>query len=389
MSIASASAVPLARIHGAGPTGLLTALALADAGWQVTVVDPLEPAGLINRSRAYAFTHSSRNLLERLKLWDAAQSLLVPFRHLELVDLSLREQVPFGLDDLPGRLARAPGSAVGWIGQHRALMALLLERAEADEAIRLLLGPREVAGETLKLPEPDLVVAADGPRSPTRAALGIGVAQWPYSQCCLTAQLELRGTDPDQAWELFRAEGPFALLPLGGRQVQVVWSAPEPRCRHLENLDAAAFLDALAGVLPRRFQPDLLLDQQRAFPLQLLVARRLSRGRTVLVGEAAHRCHPVGGQGLNLCWRDVAVLHRLAARVVAHNLPASHLPAAYGQRRWPDLLITLTSTHLMVKLFSNRSPWLLPLRRRLLQLLRRSAPMRRLSLMAMTIGLPT
>jgi 2-octaprenyl-6-methoxyphenol hydroxylase len=386
--IPSTSAVPLARVHGAGPTGLLTGLALADAGWQVELLDPLTPAQLLERSRAYAFTHSSRHLLERLGLWEAASSLLVPFRRLELLDLALREQVPFGLADLAPNLARIPGAAVGWIGQHRPLMALLLARAEACPSIRLQLGgcfdPGTRSGEL----EADLVVAADGPHSPTRDALGIGVARLPYTQSCLTAQVELRGTEPDLAWELFRPEGPFALLPLGGRRVQLVWSAPEQRCRQLEGLDPTGFLDALAGVLPARFQPDVLLDSQRAFPLQLQLARRLSRGRAVLVGEAAHRCHPVGGQGLNLCWRDVAVLHRLAARVVAKTLPIRQLPAAYGRRRWPDLLFTLAFTDLLVRLFSNRSPWLLPLRRFGLVVMRRWAPVRRLSLMAMTVGLP-
>ena len=120
--------------------------------------------------------------------------------------------------------------------------------------------------------------------------------------------------------------------------------------------------------------------------MALELARRLHRGRVVLVGESAHRCHPVGGQGLNLCWRDVEVLHRLAARAAAGRLRASRLAGAYGRRRWPDLLLTLLATDLLVRLFSNRQPLLLPLRRLALFALAGSAPLRRLALGVMTHG---
>ena len=49
----------------------------------------------------------------------------------------------------------------------------------------------------------------------------------------------------------------------------------------------------------------------------------------------------MGGQGLNLCWRDVAVLQALAARVASGRLRRQRLAAAYGWRRWPDLLLVL------------------------------------------------
>lgn len=383
-----------AQVNGAGPTGALVALALAEAGWQVRICDPLPAATLLERSRAYAFTHSSQRLLERLGLWESLQPAMVPFRSLELLDLATHRQVPFGLADLGPRLRAAPAAAVGWVGRHRPLMAVLLERLEAHPAIALELGGASRAGLAVAADGPDLpaslpadlIVAADGPHSPTREALGIGVLQRPYRQNCLTALVELRGCADDQAWELLRPEGPFAVLPLGDGLFQLVWSAPAPRCRQLESLGDAAFLDALAGALPDQLQPDALADDPRAFPVALLLARRLHRGRTVLVGEAGHRCHPVGGQGLNLCWRDVAELHRLARRVAAGRLPAARLPAAYGRRRWPDLLLTLLATDLLVRLFSNRSPLLLPLRHLALVLLARLAPLRRLSLGAMTHG---
>jgi 2-octaprenyl-6-methoxyphenol hydroxylase len=96
----------------------------------------------------------------------------------------------------------------------------------------------------------------------------------------------------------------------------------------------------------------------------------------------------VGGQGLNLCWRDVAVLQRLAARAAAGRLAPRRLPAAYGRRRWPDLLLILLSTDALVRLFSSRHPLLLALRRPALALLAASPALRRLTLGVMSDGPP-
>jgi 2-octaprenyl-6-methoxyphenol hydroxylase len=353
----------------------------------VTLRDPLSAGQLAGRSRAYAFNHSSQQLLARLELWQALEPLMVPFRQLLLRDQAIASDLTFAVADLPPAARRGEADAVGWIALHAPLMAVLLERLSAHPAIELRLQDPGESGLTgHDGAGPDLVVAADGPASPHRRQLGIGQWQWAYRQSCLTAQVELRGCAVDQAWELFRPEGPFAVLPLGEGRFQLVWSAPAHRCRQLESLAPAAFLDRLAGALPDALQPDALLDQPRAFPVALQLARRLARGRTVLVGESAHRCHPVGGQGLNLCWRDVATLHTLAGRVAAGRLQPSQLPGRYARRRWPDLLLTLLATDLLVRLFSNRCGLVLPLRRVGLSLLRVGAPLRRLSLGVMTQG---
>lgn len=372
-----------ARIRGAGPTGALAALALAQAGWRVSLHDPLAPEALQARERAYAFTHSSRELLQRLGLWGDLRPTLVPFRRLHLRDVAAECDVRFEPADL------GQADAVGWIGSHRPLMALLLRRLGQHPAVRLELGnatPSASTNHANDTDAADLLVAADGPDSPTRRALGIGQWSHPYRQACLTVQVEMRGCDDDEAWELLRPEGPFAVLPLGERRFQLVWSAPAARCRQLEALDPPAFLDRLAGALPDQLQPDGLLAPPRAFPVALQLARRLHRGRTVLVGESAHRCHPVGGQGLNLCWRDVAVLQSLAERAARGRLAPRRIGAAYGRRRWPDLLLTLLATDLLVRLFSNRHRWLLPLRWLALVCLARVDASRALALRAMSQG---
>ena len=384
MSPASASALT-ALVRGCGPTGALAALALAEAGWgEITLVDPTPRNALLRRQRAYALTHSSRRLLHALQLWEVLSPGLQPFGELQLADLGVDPDgtcpvVPFTTADLSHRNS----AAVGWIVQHQELMAVLLAAIERQPSIQLQLG---------ELPHPfdgsgyDLVVAADGPDSPSRHALGIQQWQWAYQQRCLTSQIQLRGAGAHQAWELFRPEGPMALLPLGQDRVQVVWSAGANRCRQLESIGGDAFLDRLAGALPDRFQPDALAVPPQTFAVGLALARRLQAGNTVLVGESAHRCHPVGGQGLNLCWRDVAVLHVLARRVRQGRLTVAALPRRYARGRWLDVLLTLASTDLLVRLFSNRSPLLLPLRHAALVALRQVSLLRRLSLGVMTDG---
>ena len=100
----------------------------------------------------------------------------------------------------------------------------------------------------------------------------------------------------------------------------------------------------------------------------------------------AHRCHPVGGQGLNLCWRDVDQLHRLARRCSDGRLRPRSLAGAYGRARVLDIALVLLATDALVRLFSNRFAPLLLVRRWALQALGRWGWMRQLSLRAMSDG---
>ena len=394
-------APPKALVRGAGPSGTLAALALADAGWSVTLVDPAPPERLLASQRAYAFTHSSRRLLQRLGLWQRLSPVLLPFTALDLADLGCRRVLRFGSTDLWGA---SPGEEpVGWIGEHSQVMEVLLEALAAQGAIHPQLGPgphnrgprkpgapAHDASATVAGPvdpvDVDLVVAADGSLSPTREGLGIGTWRHAYAQHCLTAQVTLSGAPAGTAWEQLRTEGPFAVLPMARGRFQVVWSAPGWRCRQLESLSPVAFLDALAPVLPAGIDVASLEEPPRVFPVQWQLARRLHQGRTILVGETAHRCHPVGGQGLNLSLRDVAVLHRLAQRARAGRLPLDRLAASYARRRWPDLFLTLLLTDGLVRCFSNRHPLLLVVRRMAIGLCGKAPVLRRCLLGVMTNG---
>ena len=366
---------PVVHVLGAGPTGSLTAFALAKKGYRIVLHDPQSAHNLQSRSRAYAITHSSRRLLDRLGLWSPLKPSLTGFEALELRDDASSGRVRFSRSDL-NSINRDQGT-IGWILDHRPLMCLLLQQLHNHANVRLYLGspPPEAPADAL-------VVAADGPGSPTRRHWRIPVWQHRYRQGCLTSKVALRGAGDATAFELFRPEGPLAVLPLGNGTAQVVWSAPFQSCEQRAGLSGSAFLDQLAAVLPQGLEPDLLLDKPRAFPQQWQLARRFSRGRGVLIGEAAHRCHPVGGQGLNLCWRDVETLMTVADP----TLDAEVIARRYGRRRWLDVLAVGITTDLLVRLFSNRLPPLCLLRRITLIVMARMSVLRRISLRAMTDG---
>jgi len=373
------------RIVGAGPTGALLALGLARQGHSVDLIDALPRQALLDRSRAYAMTHSSRRLLQRLELWSDLSPELTPFTALRLDDRATHQTAWFTLNDLND--ANRKAEAIGWILDHRPLMRLLLDRLEQSPRVALRFGvadnapcasPASVSGEWM--------IAADGPRSLLRERSGVLYWSHRYQQGCLTAKVRLRGAEPFTAYELFRPEGPMAVLPLGEDRYQVVWSAPISLCRDRAGSNSMELLSALTAILPEELSVTELLDRPGAFPLELSFAPRLDRHRLLLVGESGHRCHPVGGQGLNLCWRDVSDLLDLTQQLRDGVLTSRALPRRYTRRRRLDLLTVLLATDLLIRFFSNRHLLLLPLRRLALVALAQLGWLRRLSLSAMTDG---
>ena len=378
---------------GAGLTGCLAALALARAGWVVEVVDPLRRDALLGRQRAYALSQSSLLLLRQLGLASTLAPHLRGFDQLTLQANRGCTQAHVHWSDLP----RDAPPAVGWIAEHRPVMATLLRHLDQESDVTLKLGVSAVAtsspGRAGEAGDDtwDLVVAADGLRSRVRQTAGVGRWGWRYNQSCITVQVRLHGGDSTRAWEVFREEGPLAVLPMGQGRAQIVWSTSCARAATLTTMDPQAFSRALAAVLPKPMELMTVLNTPRAFPVGLQLAQRLRQGKVLLLGEAAHCCHPLGGQGLNLCWRDVSCLHALACKVGQGQRPIHWLLRCYGRQRWVDTVATLLATDGLLRLFTpgrlTCCRWLLvPLQRFSLALLRRWGLLRSLLLQAMAYG---
>jgi 2-octaprenyl-6-methoxyphenol hydroxylase len=327
-------------VAGAGPVGLAAALILDGLSYRVTIVAPARTG---EDGRTSALLGGSVSLLERIGVWPEAAASAAPLRSLRIVDATRR-------------LLRAPEvvfhaseigiAAFGYNLPNRALIAALeaavarrgiLRRHAAVETLSVRPGAVDARlsdGGEIAAP---LVVAADGRRSAVRSAVGIEAASWRYDQSALVVNFRHSVPHADTSTELHTESGPFTTVPLPGDRSSLVWvDRPVPA-----EARAALSPEALSAAIEERSGALLgtvaVEGPAQVFPLAGLNARRFAAGRAMLVGEAAHLFPPIGAQGLNLGYRDVAAL----GRVLAGPLPdpgAERVLAAYDRARRGDIL---------------------------------------------------
>ncbi len=328
-------------IIGSGLTGSLAAISLAKAGCRIDLYERLSDGELVNRDRTYAITHSSRKILERIGIWPNIVSSLIPFQYLNLIDYELNEKVQFFLNDLNRKDRKF--SAVGWIAVHSKIMMSIIDYISTIENINKI--PTSVIPNTNNY---DLILAADGSNSITKNILKTPSFQFKYDQICITAKVLIRGIKSNEAFEILNSEGPFAVLPLGEDLFQIVCSQSRKKGSINMSSPKSIFLDYLSTILPNSVEPDTIIGEPRSYPIKFLLNYSFYSGKYIYLGETAHTLHPVGGQGLNLCWRDVESITKLVRQPFLKNNKIL-IPFFYSISRFVDVLSISFLTDFLVR----------------------------------------
>lgn len=303
-------------VAGGGLVGASAALALARLGRDVALVDRAEPrvqrGSLGFDLRTVALNPASIELLEELDVWNELEGC--PFSRVYVWEELGTRHIEFDADSIDDtRLGAIVEVSPAIVALWRAIEA---ERriavftggsiegvAASEQRVELRTSEGEVCGR--------LLLAADGAESAIRKALGIGTARHATGHKAVITVARTERPHQATAWQVFRADGPVALLPLPSRGdehfVSVVWSQLIAAAEARLALDDEAFVGELERAVESRLGAILGVDRRHGLALEQRVAESFQpASRVILIGDAARVLHPLAGQGVNLGFEDVA-----------------------------------------------------------------------------------
>lgn len=349
-------------VIGGGIVGATAALALAQAGFRVLVVDP-KPSTLMADNappdiRVSAISCGSVALLLRIGAWQRIGKMAcVPYRRLETWEWASSvlafNAASLGLPEL------------GFIVENRRLQQALWQ-GFADCDMLTLRSPASLAdmvhdGTWWRLTLTDgstltsrLMVGADGAHSWVRREAGITIFGWQYRQSCLLITIETEGKQQDVTWQEFHPSGPRAFLPLYGPWASLIWYDDAARIRYLATLPLSTLTREVQAAFPARLGPFTIHDVASC-RLTRHHARHYVKPGLALIGDAAHSIHPLAGQGANLGLRDAEALVEVLIAARCYDEPWETLAVLerYQRRRRGDNLLMQTGMDALYTLFSN------------------------------------
>lgn len=367
-------------IVGAGMVGLSLAAALQSTSLKVGLIEARTEAEMAAHEdgRASAIALGSAQILDAIGAWKYIQSLGVsPLHRVEVSDqgqpLMTLHREDLNVDalgyvienwvtrqGLQQRLA-----AVNDLTWFRPAQVKAVDTKPHSTVVTL-----EHQGGTHTIAT-QLLVAADGKASTVRDLVKLPVTSWTYEQALIVCTIQTDGSHQQTGYERFQPSGPFAILPMTPKSDApdqyrscIVWTANATEKDDLMALNDAEFIAALSPRLSPNLGQVLAVSPRYTYAPRRQHADRYSRDRVVLVGDAAHATHPVGGQGFNMGIRDVAVLASLLtqAHLQGRDLGDRALLTRYQhQRRWDNETV-LFGTDTTNRLFSNQWPLVQELR---------------------------
>lgn len=364
-------------IVGAGLVGLSAALAMHRAGHAVVLVDNQSSPVLHQQEndkdwdqRIYAISPKNAQWLSYLGAWQFLDaSRIGEMQSMEIWGDAGGKPLSLMAEDVNA-------DDLGFIVEERALRAALMRQVQACD-IRTIFGNQcnslrttpDKATLTLQnqqMLESKLLIAADGANSWVRRQLGIAVEEKDYRQTAIVANFITEKPHGNIARQWFRQDGAsadgsthcgiLAWLPLPRNKISIVWSAPSQYADSLMQLDAEAFTKEIMQAGNSALGQLTMMGEAAAFPLVLKKAENLVQDCVVLVGDAAHRIHPMAGQGVNLGFRDVIDL----IEAVSHRNPYQPindkgLLKRYARVRKVDVFNMLTLTNGLYHLFESQN----------------------------------
>jgi 2-polyprenyl-6-methoxyphenol hydroxylase-like FAD-dependent oxidoreductase len=328
-------------VVGAGPTGLIAALGLAQRKAEVTVID-CEP-DVVESPRATVYLPSTLKVLDELGLLtDAHQLGLLGYEldvhfmltgHVGRNDYRLISDLTpyayrlhFGQHELTRIVLRhllaLPGIQLHW----STTLEALHESANAIVVrLRDPAGPRSV--------EFDWVIGADGARSAVRHAIGATFDGFTWPETFMATNVHYDFESCGYAYSNLMADAHDWAVIVRLDQQEHFWRVSYGES---SDLNEEQRLERIPERF-RHFMPQATrwqLDRANSYRVHQRSASAYRIGRVLLAGDAAHATNPIGGLGLTSGVQDASTLANCLSAVIAGEAPDDILDwYAYERRR--------------------------------------------------------
>lgn len=328
-------------IKGGGMVGLLAAVALSKAGFEVCVEEktalekhPQETSPQSNEDvdlRVSSITPVSVKIFQSLGVWDDIQkSRVSPFEQIKVWEDHSEEALIFD----GKKIGENP---LGYIIENRVIKQVLLNSYIKNTAKNITSTDFTDAKTEIKL-----MIAADGAHSETRKQAGIECEIKNYHQQALVAHIATSKPHQKIARQRFLTTGPLGFLPLSDQhRCSIVWSQQDNLAKTLSAMSEVEFNSALQDAFGSELGELRVVSPRLIFPLKMQSAKHYIQPKLALIGDAAHTIHPLAGYGVNMGFLDAMTLAHLlkTARLEKRNIGGLHTLRKYERTRKSENLL--------------------------------------------------
>ncbi|KAI0260111.1 FAD binding domain-containing protein [Gloeopeniophorella convolvens] len=352
-------------VVGAGPTGLVAALVLAQNGVPVRIIDSLASAprsqrgaGIAGRTlELYHFLGVLPEVQQRamdalpIKAYDVSGNLTKTFTMIILVPSTPAAPWPnmvfLGQSTVCGILRKQ----LEELGVHVEMATTFEGCEERDDGVSVSLKKTQQEQTVRQVVRAKYVIGADGARGLVRSSQGLKFSGNSHDVRLIIGDVEVFGLDA-QHWHKFR-DFPNNSVMLRAtenteeRLYQLMSGGPGlDHARALKDHDyLREFTYSVAGVPGLKIGQIYYAAEWRA---NTLMSSTFSKGRVFIAGDAAHIHSPFGGQGMNSSVMDAMNLGWKLALVCKNHAPP-RLLETYNRERTPVIREMLQMTDGLLK----------------------------------------